>query len=378
MKLVHLTARGRAAALLLTGLSAAAQEAAKPASQPNEINFGIISTEASTNQKVNWEPFLAAMTKATGLKVNAFYATDYAGVIEAMRFNKVQVAWYGNTSAMEAVDRAEGEIFAQVIGKEGNLGYTSHLITNTDKPFKALDDVLKCDKSLDFGIGDPNSTSGFLVPTTYIFAAKGIDPKACFKTVRNASHQANAMSVANNQVDVATNNSEDLERLAKSAPDAYKKIRIIWTSPMIPLDPIVWRKDLDAGVKAKIYDFILSYGRTGTAEEIAAAKTILANLIWSPMKPSSNHKLVPIRKLEASKKVFKIQADEKLSADEKKAQIAPLEADIAKYAVLEAKLENDTVVAKYLAFIKLDPVKDAAEIKKQIAEFSGGLAQMTY
>ncbi len=376
MKLTHRVA-GVVAGLMMTGLAsgAMAQDAAKPA---QEINFGIISTEASQNQKVNWVPFLEAMTKSTGLKINAFYASDYAGVIEGMRFNKVQVAWYGNKSAMEAVDRAEGEVFAQVIGKDGNLGYYSHLITNVDKPFTKLDDVLKCDKSLDLGIGDPNSTSGFLVPTTYIFAAKGIDPKACFKTVRNANHQANAMSAANNQVDVATNNSEDLERLEKSNPDARKKIKIIWTSPIIPLDPIVWRKDLDAGAKAKIHNFILSYGRTGTPEEIAKAKEVLAALIWSPLKPSSNHQLVPIRKLELAKQKFKIEGDEKLSADEKKAALAKIDADVAKLAALEAKLDKDPAIAKYLAFTKLDPVKDAAEIQKQIAEFNSGLAQMAY
>jgi len=54
------------------------------------------------------------MEKATGLTIKSFYAPDYAGVIEAMRFNKVQVAWYGNKAAMEAVDRASGEVFAQV------------------------------------------------------------------------------------------------------------------------------------------------------------------------------------------------------------------------------------------------------------------------
>jgi phosphonate transport system substrate-binding protein len=72
------------------------------AQTPTEINFGVISTEASMNQKKNWEPFLQAMSKATGLKVNGFYATDYAGVIEAMRFNKIHLAWYGNKSGMEA------------------------------------------------------------------------------------------------------------------------------------------------------------------------------------------------------------------------------------------------------------------------------------
>ena len=78
--------------------------------QAEEINFGIISTEASSNLKKIWDPFLADMEKGTGLKINAFFASDYAGVIEGMRFKKVQIAWFGNKSAMEAVDRAEGEV----------------------------------------------------------------------------------------------------------------------------------------------------------------------------------------------------------------------------------------------------------------------------
>ena len=51
--------------------------------------------------------------------IKSFYAPDYAGVIEAMRFNKVQVAWYGNKAAMEAVDRSNGEVFAQVMYADG-------------------------------------------------------------------------------------------------------------------------------------------------------------------------------------------------------------------------------------------------------------------
>ena len=245
------------------------------AAETTEIAFGVISTEASVNQKKNWEPFVEAMSKATGLKVTAFYATDYAGVIEAMRFNKVQVAWYGNKSGMEAVDRSNGEVFAQVINKDGAEGYYSNIIVPADSPYQTVDDILKCDKTLDFGIGDPNSTSGFLVPTSYIFAARSIDPKACFKTVRNGSHEVNAMAVANKQVNAATNNSEDLGRLATKNPDAYAKIRIIWTSPIIPLDPIVWRKDLNSSVKEKLYKFLLSYGRLGTEDEIKHAREIL-------------------------------------------------------------------------------------------------------
>ena len=83
------------------------------AADRTEVNFGIISTESTQNLKSTWDPFLAAMEENTGLKINAFFAPDYAGIIEGMRFDKVQVAWFGNKSAMEAVDRADGEVFAQ-------------------------------------------------------------------------------------------------------------------------------------------------------------------------------------------------------------------------------------------------------------------------
>jgi phosphonate transport system substrate-binding protein len=344
------------------------------AETPAEINFGVISTEASVNQKKNWEPFVEAMSKATGLKVNAFYATDYAGVIEAMRFNKVQVAWFGNKSGMEAVDRASGEVFAQVVAKDGSTGYYSHVIVNADSPYKKVEDILKCDKTLNFGIGDPNSTSGFLVPTAYIFAAHEIDPKSCFKTVRNASHQANAMAVANKQVDAATNNSEDLQRTEHSAPEARKKIRIIWTSPIIPLDPLVWRKDLDPAIKTKLYTFLLSYGRLGSEDQIKTDHQILANLIWSPFNPSSDRQLIPIRKLEASKELMKVQSDDKLSADEKAARIGKIKAELAKIEVMAKQAENDSYQKRIDAFVAADKAGDKAGLKKQIAEFAAGFA----
>src|SRR5262245_50449841 len=97
---------------LLVGLFAALVTAGATA---QEINFGIIATDSATAQRERWEPFFRDMERKTGLKVRSFYAPDYAGVIEAMRFNKVQVAWFGNKAAMEAVDRASGEVFAQII-----------------------------------------------------------------------------------------------------------------------------------------------------------------------------------------------------------------------------------------------------------------------
>jgi phosphonate transport system substrate-binding protein len=294
--------------------------ATAPATAADEVNFGIISTETTSNLKSIWEPFLADMTKKTGLNIKAFYASDYAGVIEAMRFNKVQVAWFGNKSAMEAVDRASGEIFAQTVDKDGNPGYWSHIIVHKDSPFQSLDDVLKCDATLDFGIGDPNSTSGFLVPTTFIFSARNIDPKKCFKTVRNANHEANALAVANKLVHAATNNNENLQRLAKTAPDKAKEVRIIWTSPLIPSDPLVWRKDLDAGLKKKIAEFIFSYGSADEAE-----RKILAGLQWAPFKKSDNNQLLPIRQMEVNRALAKLKADASIAEADKQAQVAELQ-----------------------------------------------------
>ena len=152
----------------------------------SEINFGIIATEKAGALRQMWEPFLNDMSKAIGMKVNGFYATEYAGIIEAQRFNKVQVAWYGNKSAIDAVDRASGEVFAQFVDLDGTPGYYSYLITHKDSSIKSLDDVLKNGKSYSFGIGDPSSTSGTLVPTYYVFTLNKLEDRK--STRLNSSH----------------------------------------------------------------------------------------------------------------------------------------------------------------------------------------------
>jgi phosphonate transport system substrate-binding protein len=327
--------------LILKGIGAAAIAASLSTAalaETTELNFGIISTESQVNLKTIWQPFLDDMAKSTGLKVNAFFASDYAGVIEGMRFGKVDAAWFGNKSAMEAVDRADAEIFAQTVAATGEPGYYSLLIAPVDSPLASLDDVLKCDGTLDFGLGDPNSTSGFLVPMTFVFAKNGIDPKKCFKTVTNANHETNALAVANKQADVAANNTENMSRLAVTNPEAAAKIKVIWTSPLIPSDPIVWHKTIDQATKDKLMTFFMTYGRQGTPEEVEKARAILTALQWAPFRPSSDAQLYPIRIMEITKKIFQTEADDKLSADEKAATLKELAAEKAKYEDLMAKV----------------------------------------
>jgi phosphonate transport system substrate-binding protein len=291
-----------------------------------EISFGVIATDSATAQRDRWEPFFRDMEKATGLTVKSFYAPDYAGVIEAMRFNKIQVAWYGNKAAMEAVDRASGEVFAQVGYADGTWGYHALLITHKDSPYKTLDDVIKNGKNINFGIGDPNSTSGFLVPSYYIFAQRKIEARDTFKTVRNASHGANIQAILAKQLDVATNNTEDMGRLEATKPELAKEIRVVWKSPLIPSDPFVWRTDLDKDTKEKIRKFVLNYAKTNQAE-----KDVLKNIYnYAGFRASTNAQLNPIRQLELFKDRSKLQADTTISDAEKKKKFAEIDAALAK------------------------------------------------
>jgi phosphonate transport system substrate-binding protein len=290
-----------------------------------EIGFGVIATDSATAQRERWEPFFRDMEKRTGLRVRSFYASDYAGVIEAMRFNKVQVAWYGNKAAMEAVDRADGEIFAQLIYADGTLGYHALLITHKDSPYHTLDDVLKHGKAINFGMGDPNSTSGFLVPSFYVFAQNRVDPRTHFRTVRNASHGANIQAVLAKQLDVATNNTEDMGRLEATKPELFQQLRVIWRSPLIPSDPFVWRKDLDPATKAKLRDFVLAYAKSDPAE-----KAVLKNIYnYGGFRESSNAQLKPIRELELFRERQKIEGDERMAAAEKTRRIGEIDRKLA-------------------------------------------------
>ena len=308
---------------------------------PKEINFGIISTESTQNLKQAWMPLIKDMESALGIPVKPFFAPDYAGVIEAMRFGKVHVAWFGNKSAMEAVDRAGGEVFVQEIKANGKQGYYSHVLVHSgnDKINSLKDLFATCSsRSLNFGIGDPNSTSGFLVPSFYVFAQNNVDPKKCFKTVRNANHETNLMAVANKQVDAAANNSEQVARSKQKAPEAAKNVKVIWTSPLIPADPLVYRRDLSKTLKAKVKGFFLSYGRLGADAKKQQAVLEGLGSGGGGYTDSSNAQLIPIRQLSLFRDKLKLEADARMDAAEKAEKIKMIESKLSELKVLEKNL----------------------------------------
>jgi len=260
------------------------------------------------------------------MKVVGSYPSDYAGAIEAMRFNKVQIGWFGNASAIQAVDRSDGEVFVQKTYSDGSKGYYSILIVNKDGPITSFDQMLKTPGIYNFGNGDPNSTSGFLIPSYYAWAKHDIDVRKFFKNVVTSNHEANLLAVATRTVDVATNNTEDLAKFQIAQPERAAMIKEIWRSPIIPSDPIVWRKDLPAPLKAKIKAFFLAYGTERPGADVAHEKAVLKALGgWGTFAASSNAQLLPVRQVAAFKDKLALQNDTTLPAAEKASKLKAID-----------------------------------------------------
>ena len=274
------------------------------------------------------------MRRKTGLNIKAFFATDYNGIIEAQRFNKVQFAWYGNQSAIDAVDRASSEVFVQTLAGEGAPGYWSLLVVHRDSPLKSIEDVKKTAKTLRLGFGDPKSTSGTLVPGFYAFQQNGMDPMSDFKAVIRSNHETNLLAVATRQVDIATNNNESFERLRKTQPERAALVREIWRSPLIASDPLVWRNDLAPEVKQKIRDFLVTYGKNNAQE-----KKTLDVLGLSGFQASSNTQLLPYRQLRVISEKNRVMADTGLNDAEKKAKLAELDKRLAELSTQVAAVK---------------------------------------
>jgi phosphonate transport system substrate-binding protein len=284
-----------AAGLMLLG--ACGRQPASP-SASNVVTFSILSAEDQQSMAQVWQPLLTDMAKQTGLNIKPFYASNYSSLVEAMRFKQVQVGWFSALPALEAVNRADGQVIGRILTHGASGAYQSVLIAKKGSGL-TLADVLKCGKKLNFGMGDAKSTSGTLAPMAYIFTPHDIEPADCFKTVRSASHQSNFFSVANGLLDVATNNTVGLIFYTRENPALAAKVQVIWTSPELPESSIVVRKDLDPAVKEKIRAFFLSYG-TGPGPEGERERAVLKMLTYTGFAPADDRYLDPIRQMQVA------------------------------------------------------------------------------
>jgi phosphonate transport system substrate-binding protein len=286
-----------AASLSALALASCGQKSDAPAAK-DTVTFSILSTESAQNMESYWKPILADMEKQTGLKVKPFFSSNYSSLIVAMGAKQTDLGWFSNQSGLEAVRRSGGEVFARTFDPSGTDGYKSVIIVPAGSKIQTVQDLLKCDKSLNFGIGDKKSTSGTLAPMTYVFIPAGKKPETCFKTVLSASHDANLAAVGNHKLDAATNNSTALRLNAERAGNKTSKVKVIWESPTLPEDPIVWRKDLDPVVKEKLRQFFLTYGQGDTPEAVQQ-RANLAKLSMGGFKPADDSHLLVVREMEA-------------------------------------------------------------------------------
>lgn len=145
--------------------------------------------------------------------------------------------------------------------------------------------------------------------------------------------------MANKQVDVATNNTENLDKLKTSAPDKLKEIKVIWKSPLIGRPDRV-AQNLSESTKDKVYDFFMNYGKT--PEE----KAVLARLGWAPFRASSDLQLVPIRQLALFKQMQGVKDNKGLKEEEKTSKVSEIQAQLDDLDRLTAALGAMTSVNK--------------------------------
>jgi len=248
--------RALAVAVLAVAMLASPAPAADP-SWPTDITFALLSTENAAEITRRWGPILAQLEKDLGVKVKSATATDYRGTIEALKFRKADVGHLGPKSYVEASNNnyANVEPIAQLQLANGSLGYRSCLVVHADSDLFSPEDTA----GKTFAFNDPNSTSGYLVPSAFFLMEMGIDPKKHFSKVTfSGSHEASILAVANKKVEVASTNLPDVQQLTREGKIPRNALRVIWVSKLIPNDPIVVRKDLSPSLKAAIQESLLS------------------------------------------------------------------------------------------------------------------------
>lgn len=221
---------------------------------PTELIFAVVPAENAGMVGERYKDFLEYLSKETGVKVTLRVAADYAAVIEGQRAGQIHIGYYGPTAYARArMAGANITPFVTETAKGGIRGYYAVFYTKTNSPYKTIADL----KGKNFGLVDPNSTSGNVVPR-FALDKMSINPDTYFgKVVYTGSHVNAVMALQQGTVDVAANwwnNEEDSELMRMVTKGMVKKedFQIIFKSDLIPASPLAYLDNLPADLKAKI------------------------------------------------------------------------------------------------------------------------------
>ena len=225
------------------------------------VTLGVTSAENQADLLARYKPVQEYLGKALGTTVRVITASDYAGIIEAMKSKKVEMAYFGPASYAKAYEVTGGNV-EPVAVQTDDLGialYMSVIVVKVDSPYKTIQDL----KGKTLAWADPNSTSGFQVPNYYL-RQQGIVPEQFFaKAGFGGSHENSVLAVLNGTYDAAATwyrneQRNNFKRMADKNMIPQDAVRIVWQSPKLPESPWTLQKSLPAAMKADITRHLLA------------------------------------------------------------------------------------------------------------------------
>lgn len=236
----------------------------------------------STEQNADTRKGMAEdLSKALGMEVVEYQASDYSAVVEGMRTGKIDMAYFGPLSFCMAYQRANAEPIGMkaIGGDKANATYKSVFIVKTDSDIQDITDF----KGRTIAFVDPESTSGNLVPTYEIMKAypnEKLDMDILhtngkfFEAVSySGKHQAGLQAVLKGDVDIAPISDKILGQEIANGNAPKDGVRIVYESAPIPAEPMAIRGDLPKELKDKVKDFMLSYDNEKYFEDVIGDTT---------------------------------------------------------------------------------------------------------
>lgn len=222
------------------------------AAEPPVLRVSAIPDEAPTELQRKFEPLGQYLSARTGMKVVFTPVTDYAAVVESLATRKLDLAWLGGFTYVQARIRTHGTAIP-IVQREEDARFTSKFIT-ASPAIKSLADL----KGKTFAFGAPSSTSGSLMPRFFL-QQDGIHPEKDFKTVAfSGAHDATVAFVAAGKAEAGVLNASVWDKLVESKKVDTSKVRVFATTP--PYFDYNWtvRGDLDPALVKKLTDAFLA------------------------------------------------------------------------------------------------------------------------
>ena len=232
--------------LAVAALASSSLLSAAHADMPKVLRVSAIPDEAPTELQRKFKPLGEYLSQATGMKVVFTPVSDYAAVVESLATKKLDMAWLGGFTYVQAKIRTHGTAIP-IVQRAEDAVFTSQFIT-ADPAIKSLADL----KGKTFAFGAPSSTSGSLMPRFFLQQA-GLNPEKDFKTVAySGAHDATVAFVAAGKAEAGVLNTSVWDKLVESKKVDTSKVRVFATTPTYFDYNWTVRGDLDPAIIKKL------------------------------------------------------------------------------------------------------------------------------